>query len=145
MRTAFLGFFYGKTFQLFDKTCYRLHQFFGLSRPLFVTVAEKQHFGPFWAPKKGFSSPRCLQFLYHCTEKTTNYVERFVKRSGYIEFSRWKICTFAPIYLKISAMEGEIFWAFLILGPMSMVLRQIFDKRANYVERFVKNREIANY
>ena len=48
-------------------------------------------------------------------------------------------CTFAPIYLKISAMEGEIFWAFLILGTMStMVSRPIFDKRANYVERFVK-------
>ena len=48
-------------------------------------------------------------------------------------------CTFAPIYLKISAMEGEIFCAFLILGTMStMVSRRIFDKRANYVERFVK-------
>ena len=36
-------------------------------------------------------------------------------------------------------MEGEIFWAFLILGTMStMVSRRIFDKRANYVERFVK-------
>ena len=46
---------------------------------------------------------------------------------------------FAPIYLKISAMEGEIFWAFLILGTLStMVSRRIFDKRANYVERFVK-------
>ena len=49
-------------------------------------------------------------------------------------------CTFAPIYLKISAMEGEIFWTFLILGTMSiMVSRQIFDIRANYVERFVKS------
>ena len=39
---------------------------------------------------------------------------------------------------QISAMEGEIFWAFLILGTMStMVPRRIFDKRANYVERFV--------
>ena len=36
-------------------------------------------------------------------------------------------------------MEGEIFWAFLILGTMStMVSRPIFDKHANYVERFVK-------
>ena len=36
-------------------------------------------------------------------------------------------------------MEGEIFWTFLILGTMSiMVSRRIFDKRANYVERFVK-------
>ena len=55
-------------------------------------------------------------------------------------------CTLAPICLKISAMEGEIFWAFLIRGTMSiMVLRQIFDKRANYVERFVKTRDIANF
>ena len=37
-------------------------------------------------------------------------------------------------------MEGEIFCAFLILGTMStMVSRPIFDKRANYVERFVNN------
>ena len=36
-------------------------------------------------------------------------------------------------------MEDEIFWAFLILGTMStMVSRPIFDKHANYVERFVK-------
>ena len=34
-------------------------------------------------------------------------------------------------------MEGEIFCAFLILGT-TMVSRPIFDKRANYVERFVK-------
>ena len=35
-------------------------------------------------------------------------------------------------------MEGEIFWAFLILGTMSTMLsRPIFDKCANYVERFV--------
>ena len=50
---------------------------------------------------------------------------------------------FAPIYHKIPAMEGEIFWAFLILGTIStMVSRRIFDKRANYVERFV---EISGY
>ena len=37
-------------------------------------------------------------------------------------------------------MEGEIFWTFFILGTMSiMVSRQIFDIRANYVERFVKS------
>ena len=36
-------------------------------------------------------------------------------------------------------MEGELFLAFLILGTMSiMVSRRIFDKRCNYVERFVK-------
>ena len=47
-------------------------------------------------------------------------------------------CTFAPIYLKIFAMEWEIFAAFLIFETMStMVSRRIFDKRANYVERFV--------
>ena len=47
-----------------------------------------------------------------------NYVERFVKISGYSEFSRWKvyICTNLS---QISAMEGEIFWPFLILGTMS--------------------------
>ena len=55
-------------------------------------------------------------------------------------------CTFAPIYLKISAIEGEIFWTFLILGTMSiMVSRRNFDIRANYVERFVKIRDIANF
>ena len=71
-------------------------------------------------------------------DKCANYVERFVIRSGYSEFSSGK-CTFAPIYLKISAMEGEIFLAFLIFGTMStMVSRRIFDKRANYEERFVK-------
>ena len=52
----------------------------------------------------------------------------------------------APIYLKISALEGEIFWAFLILGTLStMVSRRIFDKRAYYVERFVIDRDIANF
>ena len=36
-------------------------------------------------------------------------------------------------------MEGEIFCEFLILGTMStMGSRPIFDKRANYVERFVR-------
>ena len=36
-------------------------------------------------------------------------------------------------------MESEIFSAFLILGTLStMVCRRIFDKRANYVGRFVK-------
>ena len=55
-------------------------------------------------------------------------------------------CNFAPISLKISAMEGEIFWAFLILGTVSiMVSRRIFDIRDNYVERFVKNRDIASF
>ena len=53
-------------------------------------------------------------------DKRANYVERFVKRSGYSEFSRWKmyLCT----NLKISAMEGEIFCAFLILGTMSTMV-----------------------
>ena len=37
-------------------------------------------------------------------------------------------------------MVGEIFWAFLILGTVSiMVSRRIFDIRDNYVGRFVKN------
>ena len=78
-------------------------------------------------------------------DKRANYVERFVNSSGYSEFSRYKMY-FAPIYLKISAMEGEIFWAFLILGTMSTtVQRRIFDKRAIYVERFVKILDIANF
>ena len=48
--------------------------------------------------------------------------------------------------LKISAMEGEIFWAFLILGTVSiMVSRRIFDIRDNYVERFVKNRDNSEF
>ena len=64
-------------------------------------------------------------------DKRANYVERFVKILDIANFQGGK-CTFALIYLKISAMEGEIFWAFLILGTMStMVSRRIFDKRAN--------------
>ena len=71
-------------------------------------------------------------------DKCANYVERFVKNRDIANFQVGK-CTIASIHLKISAMEGEIFWAFLILGTMStMVSRGIFDKRANYVERFVK-------
>ena len=47
---------------------------------------------------------------------------------------------FAPFIVKISAMEGEIFSAFLILGTRSIMMsRRIFDIRANYVERFVKS------
>ena len=47
-------------------------------------------------------------------------------------------CTFAPIYLIISAMVGEIFWAFLIFGTIyTMLWRRMFDKCAIYVERFV--------
>ena len=45
-------------------------------------------------------------------------------------------CTFAPIYLKISAMEGEIFWAFLILGTMSTMVSGGF--LINVRRRFVK-------
>ena len=52
-------------------------------------------------------------------------------------------CSFASIYLKVSTKEGEIFSSFLILGAMStMLLRSIFDIRANYVEIFV---EISAY
>ena len=51
-------------------------------------------------------------------------------------------CKFAPSYLKISE-EGETFSAFLIIGRMpTMLLRSIFDIRANYVEIFV---EISAY
>ena len=78
-------------------------------------------------------------------DKCANYVERFVKDRDIANFQRGK-CTFAPIYLKIPVMEGEIFCAFLILGSMStMVPRRIFDKRANYGGRFVKIRDIANF
>ena len=66
-------------------------------------------------------------------DKCANYVERFVITLGYSDFQGGK-CTFAPIYLKISAMEGEIFWALLIFGTIStMVWWRIFDKRANYI------------
>ena len=55
-------------------------------------------------------------------------------------------CTFAPIYLKIFAMEWEIFWAFLIFETMpTMLSRRIFDKCANYVERFVIKSDIAHF
>ena len=47
-------------------------------------------------------------------DKCANYVERFVINLELANFKGGK-CTFAPIYLKISAMEGEIFWAFLFL------------------------------
>ena len=46
-------------------------------------------------------------------DKRANYVERFVKFPDIANFQGGK-CTFAPIYLKISAMEGEIFCPFLI-------------------------------
>ena len=55
-------------------------------------------------------------------DKCANYVEIFVKNRDLANFQGGK-CTFAPIYLKISAMEGEIFWAFLILGTMSTMCR----------------------
>ena len=50
-----------------------------------------------------------------------NYVERFVKIRDIASFQGGK-CTFAPTCLKISAMEGEIFWAFFILGTMSTMV-----------------------
>ena len=78
-------------------------------------------------------------------DKRSNYVERFVKFLDIANFQGGK-CTFAPICLKISATDGEIFWAFLIFGTMcTKVQRLIFDKRSNYVERFVKFLDIANF
>ena len=78
-------------------------------------------------------------------DKRFKYVEKVVISRDIANFQGGK-STFGPIYLKISAMEGEIFWAFLIFGTMStMVSRRNFDKRANYVGRFVKNRDIANF
>ena len=78
-------------------------------------------------------------------DKCANYVERFVVKWELANFQGGK-CTFAPIYIKISAMEFEIFWAFLFFGTIStMVSRRIFGKCDNYVERFVINRDIANF
>ena len=54
-------------------------------------------------------------------DKRANYVERFVKILDIANFPGGK-CTFAPTYHKISEMEGEIFWAFLILGTMSIMV-----------------------
>ena len=55
-------------------------------------------------------------------------------------------CKFAPSYLKSSDKECETFSAFLISGRMpTMLLRSIFDIRANYIARFVKIRHIANF
>ena len=72
-------------------------------------------------------------------DKCANYVEIFVITLRYSDFQEGK-CTFAPIYLKISAMEGEIFLAFIILGTMSTMLpRWIFDKCGNYVEIFIQS------
>ena len=70
-------------------------------------------------------------------DKCANYVERFVVKWELANFQGGK-CTFAPIYIKISVMEFEIFWVFLFFGTIStMVSRRIFGKCANYVERFV--------
>ena len=70
-------------------------------------------------------------------DKCANYVERFVIKSDIAHFQGGKFI-FAPIYLKIFAMEWEIFGAFLIFETMStMVSRRIFDICANYVESFV--------
>ena len=70
-------------------------------------------------------------------DKCANYVERFVVTSEIANFQDGK-CTFPPIYIKLSAMEFEIFWAFLFFGTIFiMVSRRIFGKCANYVERFV--------
>ena len=70
-------------------------------------------------------------------DKRANYVERFVTFLDKANFQGGK-CTFAPICLKISATEGEIFWAFLIIGTMlQWCLRGFLIRRDNYVERFV--------
>ena len=54
-------------------------------------------------------------------------------------------CKFAPSYLKISE-EGETFSAiFNHWNNATMLLRWIFDIRANYVARFVKIRHIAYF
>ena len=47
--------------------------------------------------------------------------EDLLKDRDIANFQRGK-CSFAPMYLKISAMEGEIFLAFIILGTMSIMV-----------------------
>ena len=61
--------------------------------------------------------------LWRIFDKRANYVERFVKFLDIANFQGGK-CTFAPICLKISATEGEIFWAFLIIGTMSTMVSE---------------------
>ena len=58
-----------------------------------------------------------------------------------------KSLTIAPIYLKISAMECEIFWAFLILGTMStMVSRPILKNLFTFAYKFYNiELRVANY
>ena len=72
-------------------------------------------------------------------DKRANYVERFVKIR---EIANFKVEN-VPLHQFISKSlrwRVKYFGAFLILGTMStMVSRRIFDKRANYVERFVKS------
>ena len=51
-----------------------IHIRFSLVCPsLWAVIAEKQHFGPFWAPKKGFCRRRGLLFLYHGMKMTPKY------------------------------------------------------------------------
>ena len=59
--------------------------------------------------------------LWRIFDKRANYGRRFVKNRDIANFQRGK-CSFAPMYLKISAMQGEIFWAFIILGTMSIMV-----------------------
>ena len=40
---------------------------------LYPFRSEKQHFGPFWAPEKGFCGRRGLLFLYHGMKMTPKY------------------------------------------------------------------------
>ena len=68
-----------------------------------------------------------------------DYVERVVKTSAYSEFQVGQ-CSFAPIYLKISTKEGEIFSSFLILRAMLQCCRGRFLIRAK-----LKGRHIADF
>ena len=54
---------------------------------------------------------------------------------------------FAPIYLKISEMEGQIFWAFLIFGTMStMMSRPILKNLFTFAYKFCNiELGVANY
>ena len=58
--------------------------------------------------------------VWRIFDKRVKYVGKVVISRDIANFQGGK-STFGPIYLKISAMEGKIFWAFLFFGAMTMV------------------------
>ena len=77
-------------------------------------------------------------------DKCANYGERFVIRSGSIANFQGGKCTFAPIYLKISVMEGEIFCSFLILVSILQWCRGGFLLNVRIMERDIANFKVEN-